>query len=269
MVQLAKPHWVRITDLMLDLWDPSKDPQKTTLWANESLSEPQKVPKFHIEGPKCILLVATIHLEHYLTIGTKSGDSGPFESNLSWSFQRPKGQILDYLRLKRAWFAQKNGLLKAPKGVQISQIGSVMHTQWSLASWTILWNLEPLLVDRSCRRLPERQKSPHQGRLNPLGAPQTPQKFLWTPQIPPIYFSDPPCNQYNPFHNLVTHYYSQNTRIATETPKMPPKRQKWPKTPKISEMQKVQILKCDPYSSPLMITDPKICEKPKKTPWNA
>ena len=36
---------------MLDLWDPSKDPQKTTLWANESLSEPQKVPKFHINGP--------------------------------------------------------------------------------------------------------------------------------------------------------------------------------------------------------------------------
>ena len=71
------------------------------------------------------------------------------------------------------------------------------------------------------------------------------------------------------FHNLVSHCYSQNTRIATETPKMPPKRQKWPKTPKISEMQKVQILKCDPYSSPLMITDPKICEKPKKTPWNA
>ena len=31
MVQLAKPHWVRITDPMLDLWDPSKDPQKTTL----------------------------------------------------------------------------------------------------------------------------------------------------------------------------------------------------------------------------------------------
>ena len=31
MVQLAKPHWVRFTDPMLDLWDPSKDPQKTTL----------------------------------------------------------------------------------------------------------------------------------------------------------------------------------------------------------------------------------------------
>ena len=73
MVQLAKPHWVRITDPMLDLWDPSKDPPKTTLWANESLSEPQKVSKFHIKGPKCILPVVTIHFEHYLTFGTKSG----------------------------------------------------------------------------------------------------------------------------------------------------------------------------------------------------
>ena len=131
---------------MLDLWDPSKDPQKTTLWANESLSEPQKVPKFHIEGPKCILLVATIHFEHYLTFGTKSGDSGPFESNFSWSFQRPKGQILDYLRPKRAWFAQKMAFWRPLKGSKISQIGSVMRTQWSLASWTILWNLEPILV---------------------------------------------------------------------------------------------------------------------------
>ena len=102
-----------------------------------------------------------------------------------------------------------------------------------------------------------------------LGAPPTPPKYLGSPKSHPKYFSDPPCNQYNLFHNLITNYYFQNTRIATETPKMPPKRQKWPKTPKISEMQKVKLLKCDPYSSPMMITDPKICEKPKKTPWNA
>ena len=266
MVQLAKPHWVRITDPMLDLWDPSKDPQKTTLWANESLSEPQKVPKFHIKGPKCILPVVTIHFEHYLTFGTKSGDSGPFESNFSWSFQRPKGQILDYLRLKRAWFAQKMAFWRPLKGSKYPKLGQwcVPSEAWPVGPfcgiWTQFW---------SCRRRPKGQKSPHQSRLDPRGAPQTPQKFLWTPQIPPKYFSDPPCNQYNPFHNLVTHFYSQYTRIATETPKMPPKRQKWPKTPKISEMQKVQILKCDPYSSPMMITDPKICEKPKKTPWNA
>ena len=28
MVQLTKPQWVRITDPILDLWDPSKDPQR-------------------------------------------------------------------------------------------------------------------------------------------------------------------------------------------------------------------------------------------------
>ena len=105
------------------------NPQKTTLWANESLSEPQKVPKFHIEGPKCILLVATIHLEHYLTIGTKSGDSGPFESNFSWSFQRPKGQILDYLRPKRAWFAQKMAFWRPLKGSKYPKLG-----QWCVPS---------------------------------------------------------------------------------------------------------------------------------------
>ena len=77
LVQLAKIHWVGITDPFLVLRGPSWGSQKVVSWANQVLSVPLKVSKFHFVVQKCIISVVTTQMEHYLIFRTISVHLGP------------------------------------------------------------------------------------------------------------------------------------------------------------------------------------------------
>ena len=127
-----------IPDPFLDLLGTSTGPQKAIFEQIKPFWNPQKFQN-RVQNAFCRwwppILSIIWHLgkilvtQGYLMIisGAKRPDSGQLGA--------PKGMI-----------CSQNGLLRAPKGVQISQIWSLIRTQWSLANWTILWYLKPILV---------------------------------------------------------------------------------------------------------------------------
>ena len=60
----------------------------------------------------------------------------------------------------------------------------------------------------------------YRGRVDPPGSYKPPQNPCDPSQTHPKPFNDPPYNQFNPSGYLITHYCSQKTQIAIETPNM-------------------------------------------------
>ena len=139
MVQLAKVHWIGIIDPFLYLRGPSWGSQKDHFLSKSSLFGDLD-SLFMVQ--KCILSVVTTSMEHCRIFQTISGHIGPFDDLY-------RGQKAGFGTLsghRRAIFAHKLTFWEPQEGPLRSRNGSVMPTQWILASWTIVWCLEPNLM---------------------------------------------------------------------------------------------------------------------------
>ena len=94
MVQLTHVNRVYINDPFPDLRSSPGGSQRAIMCAYKALLEPWKVPKCHIYGPNCIVLVVT----------TQMGQFGPNQVTL--------GYLMTFLGAKRP----DSGLIGASKG---------------------------------------------------------------------------------------------------------------------------------------------------------
>ena len=80
MVQLTHVNRVYINDPFPDLRSSPGGSERAIMCAYKALLEPWKVPKCHIYGPNCIVLVVTTQMGHFgpnlVTVGNLMTSSG-------------------------------------------------------------------------------------------------------------------------------------------------------------------------------------------------